>query len=113
MIEHLWKVGASRIDEQGRGFIPRQPPIPDSQGPRLAAIAPLVESLNPATRATELACKILNAHRDPSQMRHVGDLSESIAEVSITSWLVAYWRFREAAKSRMVGDSVGNPQIRA
>jgi hypothetical protein len=98
LIEHLWKSGARCVDEQGRGFIPSQPPVFDSQGPRLAAVAPMVETLNPATRATELACKILNAHRDPSQMRHVGNLSESIAEVSITSWLVAYWRLREATR---------------
>ena len=99
LIERLWTSGAQCIDEQGRGFIARQPPVRDSQGTRLAAIAPMVETLNPATRATELARKILNAHRDPSQMRHVGDLSETIAEVSITSWLVAYWRLREAVKS--------------
>jgi hypothetical protein len=29
-------------------------------------------------------------------MRHVGDLSESIAEVSITFWLVAYWRLQDS-----------------
>lgn len=98
MIEHLWKAGVKCIDERGRGFLPGQPAVPDSQGPRLAAIGPMVETLNPATRATELARKILNAHRDPAQMRHVGDLSETIAEVSITSWLVAYWRLREAVK---------------
>ena len=99
LIEHLWKSGTKCVDEQGRGFIPSQPPVLDSQGPRLAAVAPIVETLNPATQATELASKILNAHRDPSQMRHVGNLSESIAEVSITSWLVAYWRLREASKA--------------
>lgn len=97
MIEHLWRAGSQCIDEQGRGFIPREVPEPDSQGPRLAAIATIVESLDPNTHATDLARKILGAHREPSRMRHTGDLTESIAEVSITSWLVAYWRLREAA----------------
>ena len=93
------EAGSKCVDEQGRGFIPREPPVFDSQGPRLAAIATIVESQNPNTHATDLAQKILGSHRDPAQMKHTGDLTESIAEVSITSWLVAYWRLREAVKS--------------
>jgi hypothetical protein len=97
LIEHLWRAGSRCIDEQGRGFIPRKVPEPDSQGPRLAAIATIVEPLDPGARATDLARKILGAHRDPSEMRHVGDLNDCIGEVSITSWLVGYWRLREWA----------------
>ncbi len=95
MMEHLWKAGAQNIDAEGHGLIPRDPPVLDSQAPRLAALATLVEVSSPGTRAVDLARKILSAHPDPSQLRHVGDLNESIAEVSITSWLVAYWRLRE------------------
>ncbi len=95
VIEHLWRAGSRCIDAQGRGFIPRQEPEPDSQGPRLAAIATIVDPINPDLHATALAEKILAAHRDPAQMLHVGDLKHSISEVSVTSWLVAYWRLRE------------------
>lgn len=97
IIDHLWKAGSQCIDDMGHGFIPRDPPVPDSQAPRLAAIATLAERGSPATGTTALARKILAAHRDPLAMRHVGDLNETIAEVSITSWLVAYWRLREVA----------------
>lgn len=97
MIQRLWKAGLTCLDENGHGFIPREVPEPDSQAPRLAAIATLVEADNAATHATDVALKILAAHRDPAKMRHTGDLRESIAEVSITSWLVAYWRLRERA----------------
>lgn len=97
LIEHLWKAGSRRIDKDGRGFIPRRDKTsePDSQAPRLAALATIVQPLNPNAHAIELAQKILAANRDPAAMRHDGDLKETIAEVSITSWLVAYWRLRE------------------
>ncbi|MFO1485373.1 MAG: hypothetical protein U1F71_18575 [Verrucomicrobiaceae bacterium] len=97
MIEKLWQIGAKCVDDKGVGFIANKDRDPDSQAPRLAAIAPFVDSLNPKLNAPELAKKILGAHRDPAQLRHVRDLSLTIAEVSITSWLVACWRLREAA----------------
>ena len=97
LIAYLWDKGSQCIDEQGRAFIARDVREFDSQGPRLAAIGTIVESQNPGTHATDLAKKILGAHRDPAKMTHTGDLTESIAEVSITSWLVAYWRLREHA----------------
>ncbi len=95
-IKTLWRRGARRIDANGDGFDGGNPPKKDSQGTRLAAIATIVESLDPATRATELAPKILGRQTDPQQMTHTR-LPESIAEVAITSWLVAYWRLREWA----------------
>lgn len=97
MIEKLWQVGARCVDDKGIGFIANKDHDPDSQAPRLAAIATFVDALNPKLNAPALAKKILGAHRDPGQMRHVRDLSVTIAEVSITSWLVAFWRFRDAA----------------
>ena len=100
MIEKLWGIGARCVDDKGIGFIANKDRDPDSQAPRLAAIATFVDALNPALNATDLASKILAAHRDPAQMRHVRDLNVTIAEVSITSWLVAYWRLREMEMQR-------------
>lgn len=96
MIEKLWHIGAKCVDARGIGFIAGKDHAPDSQAPRLAAIAPFVHALNPALQAPALAAKILAAHRDPAQMRHVRDLDVTISEVSITSWLAAYWRLRAA-----------------
>lgn len=95
-IKTLWQRGTKRIDANGDGFEDGQPPKKDAQATRLAAIAPIVEALDPATRATELAHKILSRQTDIRQMTHTR-LPESIAEVSVTSWLVAYWRLREWA----------------
>jgi len=91
----LWQIGAKCIDENGHGFIIRKVPEFDPQGTRLAAIATLADALRPSTRATDLARKILLANRDPARMSHTGDMSASLCEVSITSWLLAYWRLRE------------------
>ncbi len=99
MIDWLWQLGAKCIDDHGQGFIPGKLPVPDSQGTRLAAIATIVDAQRPATRAAALARKILAGNRDLSKMWHAFDgLTECLAEISITSWLVAYWRLREAAK---------------
>jgi len=91
----LWQIGAKCIDENGHGFIIRKVPEFDPQGTRLAAIATLADALRPSTHATDLARKILLANRDPARMSHTGDMSASLCEVSITSWLLAYWRLRE------------------
>ncbi|NUQ64984.1 MAG: hypothetical protein HUU20_21175 [Pirellulales bacterium] len=95
-IQALWQRGTKRVDAAGEGYADGNPPIKDSQGTRLAAIATIVESLDPTSRATALAPKILGRQTDIRKMVHVR-LPESIAEVSITSWLVAYWRLREWA----------------
>lgn len=97
MIEKLWQVGARCVDERGVGFVANKDRDPDSQAPRLAAMATIVDALNQNLNATALARKVLGAHRDPAKLRHVRDLSPTIAEVSITSWLVAYWRLRNAS----------------
>jgi hypothetical protein len=98
-IKTLWQRGSKRIDANGDAYEGSTPPQKDSQGTRLAAIATIVEALDPSTRATELAPKILSRLTDPQKMTHTR-LPESIAEVAITSWLVAYWRLREwAARS--------------
>ncbi|MBI5685017.1 MAG: hypothetical protein HZC54_08040 [Verrucomicrobia bacterium] len=95
-IKTLWQRGAKRVDTNGDAYEDGRPPRKDSQGTRLAAIATIAELLDPATRATELASKILARQSDPRKMTHTR-LPESIAEVAITSWLVAYWRLREWA----------------
>lgn len=100
MIEKLWGIGAKCVDDKGIGFIANKDHDPDSQAPRLAAIASFVDALDPNLHAPDLARKILAAHRDPARMRHVRDLNVTIAEVSITSWLVAYWRLREMEMQR-------------
>lgn len=95
-IKRLWQLGEKHIDPSGEGHDDSKPPKRDSQSTRLAAIATIVEKLEPATRATDLALKILSRQTDVRQMTHTR-LPESIAEVSVTSWLVAYWRLREWA----------------
>jgi len=93
-IRKLWQRGRARIDAEGDAYDGDRPPKRDSQATRLAAIARIVESLDPSTRATNLAMKMLGRYTDVRSMTHTR-LPESIAEVSITSWLVAYWRLRE------------------
>ena len=95
-IKRLWQIGTKRIDAAGEGYEDGKPPRRDAQATRLAAIATFVEKLDPTTRATDLAPKILSRQTDVRRMTHTR-LPECIAEVSITSWLVAYWRLREAA----------------
>jgi hypothetical protein len=94
MIKTLWQRGAKRVDANGNAFDNSKPPKNDSEATRLAAVATIVEPLDPATRATALAPKILSRLTNPQQMTHTR-LPESVAEVAITSWLVAYWRLRE------------------
>lgn len=93
-IRTLWQRGARRVDANGDAIEPGNPPRRDPQTSRLAAIAPLVEALDPAARAAQLASRMLARLSDPRTMTHTR-LPESIDEVSITSWLVAYWRLRE------------------
>lgn len=93
-IRTLWQRGARRLDANGDALDQGNPPRRDPQTSRLAAIAPLVEALDPAARATRLAPKMLARLTDPRAMTHTR-LPESIDEVAITSWLVAYWRLCE------------------
>lgn len=96
-IKKLWQLGTKHIDASGDGYDDSKPPRRDSQSTRLAAIATIVEGIEPATRATSLAPKILARQTSVRQMTHTR-LPESIAEVSVTSWLVTYWRLREWAE---------------
>jgi hypothetical protein len=99
-IIRLWQRGAQRIDESGAAYDAYDSTRREPQSTRLAAAATIVEALDPATRASELALRILGRERDPPTMTHTR-LPETIDEVAITSWLVAYWRLREfAAESR-------------
>lgn len=90
----LWERGARRIDETGAAYASFDPQRREPQSTRLAAAATIVKALEPATRATELAVKVLGREREPQTMTH-SLLPETIDEVAITSWLVAYWRLRE------------------
>ncbi|MBI3680617.1 MAG: hypothetical protein HY235_09495 [Acidobacteria bacterium] len=92
----LWQRGLRRVNEAGDAFEDGNPPKKSAEGSRLAAIAPIVEKLHPATRATTVAPRILARGTDPARMTHTV-LPECIDEVAITSWLVAYWRLREWA----------------
>jgi hypothetical protein len=99
-IIRLWQRGARRIDESGAAYDSYDSTRREPQSTRLAATATIVEALDPATRASELALRILGRERDPQTMTHTR-LPETIDEVAITSWLVAYWRLRQfAAESR-------------
>jgi hypothetical protein len=70
---------------------------------RIASFAPIIDSLFPETEAYKTAIALLKRWQDPRLMRYVnGDasklpagrdyLTQSIREVSVTSWLLAYWR---------------------
>lgn len=115
-IRHIWRMGEARIDATGRASLPsksslrqssgnpeedaKRSPVTDWEAPRLAAIAPLVPGGDEAVRRGRLAlaAKILRAYDDPAVMTHA-DVTKCIAEVAITSWLVAYWRLREGGRA--------------
>lgn len=112
-IRHLWRLGESRIDASGKASLParsggpsaagapaagaRRTAVTDWEAPRLAALATLVPGGDAAERDARRAVaeKILLAYDDPEVMTHA-DLTRCIAEVAITSWLVACWRLRAA-----------------
>jgi hypothetical protein len=95
-IKRLWQLGTERVDASGDGYDGGNPPRRDPQATRLAAISTMVEALDPTTHATSLATKILGRQTDVRRMTHTR-LPECTDEVSITSWLVAYWRLRQWA----------------
>ncbi|MDZ4287267.1 MAG: hypothetical protein U0984_04880, partial [Prosthecobacter sp.] len=94
LIESLWTRAIKKIDATGESFEGDSPPNKTSEGTRVAACATVVEKLHPATHATEVAARVLHRYTEPKQMIHYR-IPGAIFDVSITSWLVAYWRLRE------------------
>lgn len=96
LIGILWQRGVAHIAPDGDGIEDGKPPRKTSEATRLAAASTLVEALDPATRTTDLAIKILGRQSDVRQMTHTR-MRSSICEIAVTSWLLAYWRLRKRA----------------
>lgn len=94
LIESLWTRSIKNIDATGESFEGENPRRTTSEGTRVAACATVVEKLHPATRATTIAARVLHRYTEPKQMVHYR-IPGAIFDVSITSWLLAYWRLRE------------------
>lgn len=93
LIGHLWQRSIQYIDATGESFEGDSPRRQSSEGTRVAACATVVEKLHPATNATAVAARVLHHYTDPQQMIH-HRIPGAIFDVSITSWLIAYWRLR-------------------
>lgn len=98
-IGSLWTRSIRNIDASGESFEGENPRRQTSEGTRVAACATVVEKLHPATRATAVAARVLHRYTEPGQMVHYR-VPGAIFDVSITSWLLAYWRLRELAERR-------------
>lgn len=97
LIESLWNRSIKNIDATGESFEGGNPPRKTSEGTRVAACATVVEKLYPATQATAVAARVLHRYTEPKQMIHYR-IPGAIFDVSITSWLLAYWRLLEWKK---------------
>ena len=94
LIGSLWDRSIKNIDAAGESFEGASPPRKTSEGTRVVACATIVEKLHPTTRATMVASRVLHHYTEPRQMVHYR-IPGAIFDVSITSWLTAYWRLRE------------------
>jgi hypothetical protein len=97
LIESLWNRSIKNIDPDGTSYEGDNPRNITSEGTRVAACATIVQKLHPATHATAVADKVLHRYTKVQQMTHYR-IPGAIFEVSITSWLLAYWRLRELVK---------------
>jgi len=103
-IRRIWEITAHTVLENG--LMPRTLGFTaqTSRSLLLAPRATIVDQYFPEMDASSLAWKLLNAQKDPRQMKYVieqGDEAihamvpiafRSICETSVTSWLLAYWR---------------------
>lgn len=94
LIASLWTRSIKNIDATGESFEGDSPRHSTSEGTRVAACAVVVEKLHPSTQATTVAARVLHRYTEPKQMVHYR-IPGAIFDVSITSWLLAYWRLRE------------------
>ena len=94
LIESLWYRSIKNIDPDGTSYEGADRAHFSSEGTRVAACATIVEKFHPATRATELAAKVLRRYTQLQQMTNYR-IPGAIFEVSVSSWLLAYWRLRE------------------
>ncbi|MBI4623229.1 MAG: hypothetical protein HY736_08425 [Verrucomicrobia bacterium] len=97
LIKSLWIRAIKNIDPDGTSYEGENRRNVTPEGTRAAACATMVEKLHPATQATALAAKVLHRYTQIQQMVHYR-IPGAIFEVSVTSWLLAYWRLREKAK---------------
>jgi hypothetical protein len=97
LIKSIWIRAIKNVDPDGTSYAGEDRRIVTPESTRAAACAPIVEKLHPATQATALAAKILQRYTQVQQMLHYR-IPGAIFEVSVTSWLLAYWRLQEKAK---------------
>lgn len=98
LIESLWTRAIKNINPDGTAYEGEDRKHFSSEGTRVAACATIVEQLHPATKATVVAEKVLRRYTKLQEMTHYR-IPGAIFEVSVTSWLLAYWRLREKDKA--------------
>ncbi len=94
LVESLWLRAIKNIDLDGTSYEGENRKHFTSEGTRVAACATIVEQLHPTTRATTVAGRVLHRLTQVQEMTHYR-IPGAIFEVSVTSWLLAYWRLRE------------------
>jgi len=108
LIERLWQARMRQTQERGLLNDDASQSFETSRVLRIAAVAPLIDRYVPSAEAWRVAVRLLAAFLEPRKMLYAMGPAEalppqhryqleSICETSVTSWLVAYWRLRNAS----------------
>jgi len=95
IIASVWARSAALVNEDGVGIDPSKK-MPTSQTTRIAGVATLVKKWTPGLGVTEVAWRILERLTEVKQMTNPR-VPGAIADTSVSSWLLGYWRLREFA----------------
>ncbi len=117
IIKRQWDANLETVLENGYGMDKPYPPAITSRDLRMPSFANIVDTYSPGTEAYKTGIFILHKITDPTKMTgaefnpedlppglpksQLGFLNlkaMSICETSISSWLMGYWRLREAAE---------------
>lgn len=106
IVRVLWENHSSRVHGDGLGHNQDDATLRTSRVVRVAAFAPIAEVYCPGFDAGTVGLRILRGLTDPRRMRYIQPeaaehlppgrryLTRTICEVSVSSWLLAYWRTR-------------------
>jgi hypothetical protein len=106
-IRKQWEMNVKLVADDGFGYESAGKSPKTSRVMRLAASAPIVDRYFPELQAHKTGLFILQKITDPKAMTYFTEfdpkhhppghryLPESICETSVTSWLLAFWRFKE------------------
>jgi hypothetical protein len=109
-IRKQWEMNVKLVAADGFGCESAGRPPKTSRVMRVASTAPIVDRYFPELHAHKTGVFILQKITDPKAMTYFTEfdpkhmppghsyLAESICETSVTSWLLAYWRFKEMLK---------------